>query len=669
MSSTTTVTPRPPTPGDFGQGFNYDVWSPNSTVSLCAVPWDSNYRDVVFFENGIVEDYLPDNTVRSYNNSQYMRCNQPVVLPFPFEVVAACNYVVVQNPAQPLPPPLQPTSPTTFCYFIIDVQYLAPGSTKAILQLDIWQTWNKFVSFGNVYIEQGHIGIANENQYDNQGRTFLTVPESHELGGDYLMGPHWTQEVIPSIVNDTTDPTILVGLTVDITQPFGTEAAPAIVPSGMSGAEGLPTGVSYYIFTGDAFKTFITDLQNFPWIAQCITTISPATFKDGDDPPLGAYGGTSTAAAEIMAGCWEYVFGTSVGSSTSWTFTGVLSYIAGKLPARYSNLKKFLVSPYMKLEMTFFTGNPVLLDPEKLEADDVLFTAYVHQTPPNPSIVVIPQNYAVGLGGGPAPGQSTPEMGDNGEGMNVALIASNFPSFTTIVNSGELYNALNASRIAFSYQSANWSQQKALRSAQTAYDQGLVGMGASALGGALAGGLEGGGIGAVAGAAIGIGEQAYQTQTNYNLAKYAAKGDYGNTIAGIQAQIKDMQHVPPSTVGQSGGDPIIYQHQGYMFVLRARWLQPGPMRTIGEYWLRYGYQVNEFYEMPSNYQVMTNFTYWKLQESYLSQATIHESWKQALRAIFEKGVTVWNDPSKIGVIDRGDNAPLSGITLPSYGVS
>jgi hypothetical protein len=60
---------------------------------------------------------------------------------------------------------------------------------------------------------------------------------------------------------------------------------------------------------------------------------------------------------------------------------------------------------------------------------------------------------------------------------------------------------------------------------------------------------------------------------------------------------------------------------------------------------------------------MSKFTYWKLTETYITAATIPESFKQVIRGIFEKGVTVWADPSYIGNTDLADNAILGGIAL------
>jgi hypothetical protein len=61
--------------------------------------------------------------------------------------------------------------------------------------------------------------------------------------------------------------------------------------------------------------------------------------------------------------------------------------------------------------------------------------------------------------------------------------------------------------------------------------------------------------------------------------------------------------------------------------------------------------------------VMTRFTYWKLRETYITAAQCPETFKQAIRGIFEKGVTVWNNPADIGNIDIADNAIVAGIQL------
>ena len=52
---------------------------------------------------------------------------------------------------------------------------------------------------------------------------------------------------------------------------------------------------------------------------------------------------------------------------------------------------------------------------------------------------------------------------------------------------------------------------------------------------------------------------------------------------------------------------------------------------------------------------MTEFTYWKLVECYLEKGDIPESFKGTIRGIFEKGVTVWRSPDRIGRTALKDN--------------
>ena len=52
--------------------------------------------------------------------------------------------------------------------------------------------------------------------------------------------------------------------------------------------------------------------------------------------------------------------------------------------------------------------------------------------------------------------------------------------------------------------------------------------------------------------------------------------------------------------------------------------------------------------MPDTLSLMSDFTYWKLVECYLEKGDIPEAFKGTMRGIFEKGVTVWRSPDRIG---------------------
>jgi hypothetical protein len=160
-----------------------------------------------------------------------------------------------------------------------------------------------------------------------------------------------------------------------------------------------------------------------------------------------------------------------------------------------------------------------------------------------------------------------------------------------------------------------------------------------------------------------IGAGTYMQNSNKQLADWAANGDYENTIAGIQARVQDSRLIQPSTSGQFGGDAMNFNNNTIELSARWKMIDPAHVRSIGDYWLRYGYAVSQFADIPASLMVMTKFTYWKLSETYFYSAVVPEAFKQAIRGIFEKGVTVWANANDIGMLDWADNEPLEGITL------
>src|SRR5699024_9092299 len=121
----------PESPGDFGLEFNYSVWTPGTSVTLCNVPWYSDYRDVVFFDSqGDLDSYLTRNSgpTISLQNMMHARPGHPVRINVPFNNAYQYNYLRVHNPKQPV----GENSAKTFYYFISDVRYVAPNTTELI---------------------------------------------------------------------------------------------------------------------------------------------------------------------------------------------------------------------------------------------------------------------------------------------------------------------------------------------------------------------------------------------------------------------------------------------------------------------------------------------------------------------------------------------------------
>lgn len=720
----------PPLKSDFGLDFDYAVWTPDTRITLTNVPWNNDYRDVVSFETtAALNEYIDSSAGANLTvtNSRHSPIHAPITLEYPFNVVNRYNYVRVYNPAQPIK---GGDTPKYFYYFITDVRYGSPNATIITVQLDVWQTFIRQVQLGRCYVERGHLGIANTDQFRNYGRDFLTVPEGLDTGSDYQMVTYRSDDQI--ILPAQGRYSILVCSTVKLEAAAGNVGNPNLQSAEGGRFQGLPAGASYYIFTSAAdFETFMRNYSGVPWVTQGIISITVI-------PPITRYYSMADLGARLSIGAYKapavaaYAMQGNRPLFVNWRDnTEIRNYI----PSRFRSLKKFWTFPYMVIELTTMLGQSVILKPELWNSPDAWIREEVSLLPPNQRLSWMPAGYNYR-------GVTSADSGESGDGYMYSAGIGNFPALAIVNNGAILAMAANANSIAFGYQSADWSQQRALRANEVGYDQASSAIAAngaltenglaqsraalginqnasgqqlglntgssilgSTAGGAAAGAVVGPG-GVVAGAALGAitsstsalvqgighsiesaknqslyaaqalgargadkisGAQAgYIRDTNKSLADFAAKGDYEMQIAGLEARTRDMQLTPPSMAGQVGGEALGMLN--FRFGYRLRFLLPdqASMATIGEYWLRYGYAVHRFTFVPNDFMVMDRFTYWKMKETYIRAAGMPESFKQAIRGIFEKGVTVWRRPADIGMIDPAVNKAIPGIKIDGY---
>jgi len=700
---------------DFGDEFNYAQWTADTVITLTNVPWNNDYRDVVKFDDqAALDTYLDSNSVTNtrIDDSTYANVEMPVRLDIPFNKAFTYNYLRASNPAQPIPG----DTPRSFYYFVVGVRRVAPNTTEFIVQLDIWSTFIYGVTFGQSFIERGHIGIANENQMSNHGRDYLTIPEGLDGGGELrtvqisrkgVMYPFGAEEAA-----------VLVCSTVDLDGDFGTEESPNL-PAATGGLFSLmPSGATYYVFqNGTSFNIFLSGISNKPWISQGIISVTLI-------PNMGRYfpgfsynsPGVPTKAPQAAPQNLSHTM------AVNWR-DGFMSL----LPERYQHLKKFLTYPYTAVEMTTWSGTPIIIKPESWNDENATVNERANLVPPTQRLVFMPKGYNANN----PPAVSGTAGDDGGEFLDFATMIQSLPTLAIVNNNASMYMAMNANSVAFQNQSADWSQQKALRGNEVSYDQassgielagqlgvnsrnadiaqthlgnqalaqqtiwkGLAGVGGGGAMGAV-GGAAGAAVGSMGGMVSSIGNNVsalmqqntnseslgirnaanaratgmqqsqggYIRDTNKNLADFAARGDYENTIASINAKVQDSRMAQPTTSGQVGGDAMNLIHLNMEISLRWKMIDPAHIQMIGDYWLRYGYAVSRFGNIPQSLMVMSKFTYWKLSETYIRSAKMTEPHKQAIRGLLEKGVTVWKNPNDIGMIDWADNEPLEGITL------
>lgn len=698
-----------------------NTWPVGTEVTLMQVPWDANYRDIVIWDdvqqrNAYLDDQALSGTGWQSKRFSYCRPNEPISVPVPYSAAYKYNYAVVQNPMQPVEGEEQPLK---LCYFILSTDYVAPGTTQLTLQLDVIQTYQFDVCLGNMFVERGHMGVSNavfKNGVQNlQGqylRKYLNVPEGLDIGDSYVMANH---EWYPLTDASTFDiGKIIIISSADLAADPGTIDSPNLNVADGQNADGIPSGCNVYSMTLSTFKAVLNAMKEKSWVAQCIQSVStfPARLLSaGTDVQLfGNSGITMQFLGETDT--------LELPLKTYATTGNIYQQLSNGVPDGYHDLYKAYTYPYSVIELTAYNGNSVFVKPELVYGNTLALTVIGCAVAPFARIGVFPTNYGQAFEGGQPvnynqytwhgfDGSDHTGVIPSGDFLDSCLWLADFPQFS-IVNSNYItYLASTAHTRAYQYESAGWQNAKSNAASDLAYtqamnqtalneanryDQGPIGAPQIAnYAGQAVGAIESGlnrltGQPAVSSNEVTLARAANylaQRQTgnlafnatqdlsrqvagqNLDYAKYAARGDYANQIAAINATVQDAALQAPSTLGQMGGQGFMWKNGLVGFAVNYKTAGGAAMRTVCDFWARYGYKIQRFYnfgnaKMPA-LKIMNHFSYWKVSETYITCAKANEAEKDAIRGVLEKGVTVWGNPSEIGNIAPVVNVPLYNI--------
>lgn len=698
-----------------------NTWPVGTEVTLMQVPWDANYRDIVIWgdvqqRNAYLDAQALNGTGWRSKRFSYCRPNEPISVPVPYSAAYKYNYVVVQNPMQPVDGEEQPLK---LCYFILSTDYVAPGTTQLTLQLDVIQTYQFGVCLGNMFVERGHMGVSNavfKNGVQNlQGqylRKYLNVPEGLDIGDSYVMANHEWYPLTDASTYDIGK--IIIISSADFAADPGTVDNPNLNVADGQNADGIPSGCNVYSMDLSTFKAVLNAMKEKSWVAQCIQSVStfPARLLSaGVDVELfGNSGITMQFLGETDT--------LELPLKTYATTGNIYQQLSNGVPDGYHDLYKAYTYPYSVIELTAYNGNSVFVKPELVYGNTLALTVIGCAVAPFARIGVFPTNYGQAFEGGQPvnynqytwhgfDGSDHTGVIPSGDFLDSCLWLADFPQFS-IVNSNYItYLASTAHTRAYQYESAGWQNAKSNAASDLAYtqamnqtalneanryDQGPIGAPQIAnYAGQAMGAIESGlnrltGQPAVSSNEVtlaGAANYLAQRQTgnlafnatqdlsrqvagqNLDYAKYAARGDYANQIAAINATVQDAALQAPSTVGQMGGQGFMWKNGIVGFAVNYKTAGGAAMRTVCDFWARYGYKIQRFYNFGnakmSALKVMNHFSYWKVSETYITCAKANEAEKDAIRGVLEKGVTVWGNPSEIGNIAPVENAPLYNI--------
>jgi len=383
----------------------------------------------------------------------YCAANRPVRIPTPYARAFKYNYMVVSNST-----PVEGES--KYYYFITDMRYVAPNTTEVVLQLDVWTTYYNKFRFGRFFLSRGHATNWLHHKYGTaDGREYLARPEGLDTGPSYLIGDcnSW------ALTSNTDTVRILIASTVSLVDAYGTVDAPQLKVPPARMINGIPYPIEVLACTWAEFSAASNYLKDYPWIAQGIigVYIVPASMVETIAQPTHLNG---TAGPTV-----HYFSGSK--NVTHTVYSNFRNDIKAKLPERYRTLEKFLTSPYSYIEVTTYSGTPLMVAPEMVTSTDFTLQAWPWLVPPSQRIIATVHNLGQ-HGNKPNSYLGYEEHLDSITGI------TNLPTLPMVNNQATMYAASNAHSIAYAKESAAWQQQKAIAGANLSADQATAGINA-----------------------------------------------------------------------------------------------------------------------------------------------------------------------------------------------
>lgn len=694
---------------DASQVLTPSIWPTGTHVRLLDVPWDSAYRDVVAWSSAEERDKWFASRAGSWfsSNFQNLRPGEPISVPVPYSSVYKYNYIVVTNPQQPV----DDEGPArSYFYFITGVQYLSPQATRLTLQLDVMTTYAGGITYGNAYVDRGHIAMANSNARAKDGwalNKYFSLPEGLDVGSEYVP---CAREVIT--INSTEHPPKIIFIsTANLAADPGTTSNPSLNVADGQFVDGLPSGCNVYWVALDKFRDVMKAMTDKSWAAQCIVAIyafpgalltdGPAVKLFGNGPEMHFIGTTENY---------------DIGDKPYWETKNMFSQLAeGLRPALAEDVNKLYCYPYSVIELSTLTGNPVFLKPNLVKGDHLVIQWMGCCLAPFAKAGFFAENYGdpEGRMGGYSytytdfEGKTKTGSIAGGDFLDTCVWLTDFPQFSFVNNAYLTYLASTTHTRDYQYSSAGWQLDRANMTANTGYrnaqrdissqreqwSNSPAGFGSNVaqrmwsspiidVGGFttpslsdLAGmatqnaSLAGWNAQNTVANATGAGSlnarlsgQSDIADNNLELARNAAKGDYQNAIAGINATVQDAALTPPSTIGQSGGQGFNWKNGLVCITVTYKTLSGASLSAVADYFRRYGYSVRRFLSLGSvrHMLCMSKFAYWRAMGASITCADANESERETMRGIIEKGVTLWNAPESIGNTAATDNTARDG---------
>ena len=141
------------------------------------------------------------------------------------------------------------------------------------------------------------------------------------------------------------------------------------------------------------------------------------------------------------------------------------------------------------------------------------------------------------------------------------------------------------------------------------------------------------------------------------VGEYNAKETLENGQYASMAAVLDARNSAPVEVCSASGNPTPDYMQTRGVQIKVKTQNESAIRQTGDIFARFGYTLNQIWDVEnSGLKLMKYFTYWKAKEIWVDDAEAsNNNVNVFIRNMFLNGVTVWNDPTKIGKVNVYSN--------------
>lgn len=354
-------------------------------ITLCRVPWDmgeahvgnrtiSGIGNVVDFGSKKKRDAwfasLSDSECyRFATKYKQLHRDNAITVPVPYDVASTYNYVFVQYEPFASEGDLieyeQPGGFDSWCWFVREVEFLAPNATRLHLLNDAWQTFIYDIDIPYMFLERGHYAMSQVN-----ASNFLRDPINT---CEWLLSPEENAPDVPHVATSTHEHVFNSGnmyavfaISSNALSDWGNKGANTWhVPANQPYAQGVPS-MHYFATDADNLSSLLSEaaasVPQFLQSVQCIFFASLDLIR----------------LENRFTFCGEPCY--TISASYQHSKFHALSKDDFGYPARYAEIAKLYTYPYALIILSDSEGNEVELRVEdtngSIELDYCLSLSY-----------------------------------------------------------------------------------------------------------------------------------------------------------------------------------------------------------------------------------------------------------------------------------------------------